>query len=353
VRNGIVLDATAFDEERWNPAWGPTVARAYHAPVAGLSANYGSFTVEARPALKEGDPLRVSLDPPVGHFTLVNQGRTAGQRSRPSLQVTRQAFERGERVVVSGTLGVGASPQVVHRSVIDPVRYAGTVLRMQLEANGVEIAGPTEIGTVPETARLLLEYEGKSLGEIVRLCMKYSNNAIAESLVKAMGAQASGGAGSWRDGIAAMHRKLQTLGMEMSSSTLVDGSGLSRDNRISARTLVQALRIARSSFAFGSELIGALPIAARDGTLEKRADGAAGRVRAKTGLLNGAAGLSGFAQLADGSEAIFSVLLNGYRVDDGTAMAILDEFASTLVQSTLKDFQPRERANRRDGRAGP
>jgi D-alanyl-D-alanine carboxypeptidase/D-alanyl-D-alanine-endopeptidase (penicillin-binding protein 4) len=94
---------------------------------------------------------------------------------------------------------------------------------------------------------------------------------------------------------------------------------------------VEALRLADGSFRFGPELVAALPIAAADGTLEKRAEGAAHAVRAKTGLLTRVTALSGFAQLGGGAEAVFSVIVNGYRGSDEAAMEALDRFVSELT----------------------
>jgi D-alanyl-D-alanine carboxypeptidase/D-alanyl-D-alanine-endopeptidase (penicillin-binding protein 4) len=116
------------------------------------------------------------------------------------------------------------------------------------------------------------------------------------------------------------------------SAKLVDGSGLSRDNRVSPRLLVAALRAARDSFAYGPELLAALPIAGGDGTMSERAEGAAGRVRAKTGLLTGVTALSGLARRADGRVVAFSILANDYRGGGAAVRATLDAFAEALTR---------------------
>jgi D-alanyl-D-alanine carboxypeptidase/D-alanyl-D-alanine-endopeptidase (penicillin-binding protein 4) len=121
---------------------------------------------------------------------------------------------------------------------------------------------------------------------------------------------------------------------------LADGSGLSRANLVTPRAFASALRVARASFAFGPELMAALPIAARDGTLKRRAAGAIDVVRAKTGLLTGVTGLSGYARLRDGTDVVFSILLNGYKRGDVAAMAAVDGFVGALATSTAADFAP-------------
>lgn len=329
VDGDMVLDAGAFDTEWWHPSWGAASARAYHAPVAGLSVNYGSFTAEVRPGNQPGVAARVSLDPPVPFFALANQAKTISGSSA-QIAVDRAPQENGDRVLISGSIGGDAPPQQVFRSVSNPVLYAGHVLRQQLAANGIEVAG-MRAGTAEPDDVEILRFAGKPLAEIVQLCMKYSNNNIAESLLKAMGRQSAGGVGSWPTGSSAMRRTLTDLGIPGDGFSLVDGSGLSRDNRVSPRAFVSAVAVAERSFRYGPEFLAALPIANRDGTLERRANAARDEVRAKTGLLSGATALSGVARGRSGRRFHFSIIANGYERGDLEAMAALDAFAAALA----------------------
>jgi D-alanyl-D-alanine carboxypeptidase/D-alanyl-D-alanine-endopeptidase (penicillin-binding protein 4) len=336
VRGDLILDDTLFDAERWHPSWGTISARAYHAPVGALSVNYGAFAAVIEAGSNAGDPVRVSLDPPAAFFRLANRAVTGPARGRGrALMVERSAGSPLELVTVSGSVPAGGDPYTVHRSVTDPALYAGGVLRLQLEANGIEVAGDTRLGTAPESAHPLLAFRGKPVSETVRLFMKFSNNAIAETLVKALAVRAGAGPGSWKRGIPAVRAELDGLGLDTHDIVIADGSGLSYENRIAPRRLVQALRLAKNSFRFGPEFVSALPIASADGTLEKRADGAAEVVRAKTGLLTRVTALSGYARLADGTEAVFSIVSNGYRSDAERAMAALDSFVSELVTAPV------------------
>ncbi len=186
---------------------------------------------------------------------------------------------------MTGSIPAGSEPLEFWRSVARPARYAGAVLRMQLEANGIAVEGGVRLARVPDTAVSLYRFDGKSLAEVTRLFLKNSNNFIAEALVKSMGVRSAAEAspGSWEQGISAQIRQLESLGLDTTGLRLVDGSGLSYQNRVPARLLVNALRLADASFEIGPEFGAALPIAAADGTLERRADAALGRVRAKTG----------------------------------------------------------------------
>jgi D-alanyl-D-alanine carboxypeptidase/D-alanyl-D-alanine-endopeptidase (penicillin-binding protein 4) len=234
-------------------------------------------------------------------------------------------------VLVSGVAPAGGEPKNYYRSVVDPARYAGAVLRMQLAAVGIEVAGDTRLGYTPESAVELLAFSGHPLAEVVRRFLKYSNNSIGEALVKTLGARASEGPGTWRSGVPAVRAELDTLGLDLTGLTLVDGSGLSYDNRATPRLLVEVLRLGAESFAFGPEFVAALPIAAGDGTLEERVEAAPGQARAKTGLLTRVTGLSGIAARVDGSVAYFSVLVNRFRGSAEEAMDAVDGFLEVLV----------------------
>ena len=331
VGGGLVLDDSAFDSQRWHPSWGRVSARAYHAPVGALTVNYGAYAVVVEPGPEEGTPVRARLDPPIGFLQLANRARTGSARAPRTLRVDRAFGSSFEQVVLSGVVPARIASKTYQRSVLDPASYAGAVLRMQLEANGIAVSGEPRAGQIPADAVPLLEFAGHPVSEVVRLLLKYSNNSIAEALLKAIGARATGGTGSWMSGVSAVRADLAAAGLGVEFLQLVDGSGLSYENRVTPRLLVDALRLAVDSFSFGPEYLAALPIAAGDGTLEERAEGAAGRVRAKTGLLTRVTGLSGVARLSDGSVAAFSVLVNGFRGNTDAALDGVDGFVTALV----------------------
>jgi len=335
VAEALVLDDGALDGQRWHGGWGQVGSRAYHAPVGGLAANYGAFAVEVGPGRAPGAPARVTLDPPAPYLRVAARARTGAPGSATRLAVDRTATGGGfERIAVTGTIAADAEPHTYWRSVADPTLYAGAVARMQLEAVGIRVEGPTRVGRAPEDAGELLAFEGHSLGRVVALFVKYSNNAVAETLFKQLGRTSSGAPGSWDSGREAVLASLRRLGIATPGLRIVDGSGLARANRVAPRTLVEALRRARASFAFGPELVAALPIAARDGTLEKRAGAAADAVRAKTGLLDRVTGLSGLARHPEQGILVFSVLVNGYRASDEAAMTAVDGFAAALTRAS-------------------
>ncbi|MBW2268824.1 MAG: D-alanyl-D-alanine carboxypeptidase/D-alanyl-D-alanine-endopeptidase [Deltaproteobacteria bacterium] len=332
VRDAVVVDASLFDAEHWHPSWGRVSARAYNAPISSFSANYGAFAVQVTPGAASGDPVRVVVDPPVVSLRLVNRARTLSPRSRMGLQVDRRVAASFEEVLISGGLPAGADSRTLYRSVSDPVGYAAGVLRLQLEANGIRVAETLRREAVPDDAVSLVRFEGKSLAEVVRLFMKYSNNVIGEGLVKSLAARAGERPAGWQQGIAAIRGELAALGIDLGDAVQVDGSGLSYANRVAPRAFVAALRAAAGSFRFGPEFVASLPIAAADGTLSDRAEGAALGARAKTGSLTRVTSLSGYADRRDGRRLVFSLLVNGFKRGAADAWEGVDGFLEVLVR---------------------
>jgi D-alanyl-D-alanine carboxypeptidase/D-alanyl-D-alanine-endopeptidase (penicillin-binding protein 4) len=270
----------------------------------------------------------------VDYFRVGNRARTGPSRGSRTLQVERRSVPDGEEIQVRGAVPTRSDTQTIQRSVLDPTRYAGALLVSQLEAVGVRVQGEVRPGGIPPEAAQLVSFSGAPLSDVIRRFLKYSNNQIGESLVKGLGARATGRPGSWSNGMAAVRAELEAAGLPLAGAVLVDGSGLSHENRASPRLLVAALRVADGSFEYGPEYEAALPIAAADGTLQERAEAARARVRAKTGLLTRVTTLSGYAQGAEGERLIFSILVNGYRGSASSAMRAVDGFAAALVTRT-------------------
>lgn len=352
VQGDLRVDDRLFDGPGWHPSWGNVTARAYHAPIGALTANYGTFFVSVWPQASVGSQVLVDIDPPVPYLRLRNLGKTTSAKTRPQLVVDRirgrQSDGPAEEIIrVSGRARKGDAVDRFPRSVLDPGLYAASVLAYQLDANGIEVDG--EVRRAPlapaEEWVLILDHPGRTLSETVQLCLKYSNNSIAESLVKSLGAwegtsleDGPARQGTWIDGIRALRSELTQRGVDLGQARLVDGSGLSIQNRLTPRILVRALTIGRKSFRSGAEFVAALPIAKTDGTLEKRVREGEGRIRAKTGLLSDASvtSLSGFAERVDGEVLIFSILVNGHSGGSAGAMDAVDGLAQVLLDAPIR-----------------
>lgn len=203
---------------------------------------------------------------------------------------------------------------------LSPPAHAAGVLAGLLRDRGVTV-GDAGTGQAPASAPLVTSIESAPLREVVAEVLQNSDNLAAEMLVKEMG-RGPGGPGSTTAGLAAIADRLGRLaGVGPEELVAVDGSGLDRGNRVSCDVLQRVVAHDGDS----GLIAGALPEAGRNGTLVGRFRGtpAAGRVRAKTGALQGVVGLSGYVAGEDDRRVAFSLLAN--ELPSGSAGAGLQD----------------------------
>ncbi len=202
-------------------------------------------------------------------------------------------------------------PQV--QAAEQPATNAAAVFTALLVARGVAVAGAPRAGATPNGTTELAGLDSFPMAEVVGEMMRHSDNLGAELLVKEMGARASGQKGTTPDGVASMLDALGALGLNRSAITTVDGSGLDRSDRATCGVLAAAVE----KGGRGSALDKAMPVAGVSGTLEDRFIGnpAQGRLRAKTGSLEGVSALTGFVDSVSGVPITFSFITNATPTD--------------------------------------
>jgi D-alanyl-D-alanine carboxypeptidase/D-alanyl-D-alanine-endopeptidase (penicillin-binding protein 4) len=331
----LVLDDLWFDQVRVGPGFDQEEGdKAYRAPAGALSLNFNTVAVHAGPGDRPGAPGRVELEPDSAYFELVNRTITAGPRAARRVVVSSTPLPDGrQRIQVEGRLPAGGRTSATWRRIDDPPRYLGETLRRLLELHGVKVTGRVRLGPVPPDARLLHVAESEALGELVRRLQKTSNNFMAEQLLKALGAAATGPPGSWAGGVAAVEGFLAEVGIPRGAYVMKNGSGLNDANRFSARQTVQLLAAMSRRFPLAAEFLAALPVAGKDGTIRTRMEGtdAAGQVRAKTGTLDGVVALSGYVETAAHERLAFAFLVNDHGGRNGAVTHRVDELAALLA----------------------
>lgn len=215
----------------------------------------------------------------------------------------------------------------------DPAAHAAAVLTLLLGARGVQVDGAPRSGPARADRAELAAIESVPVREVVVQMLQESDNTTAELLLKELGR--ADGDPSTAGGRARALRVLEEAGVDLAGAALVDGSGLSPDDRASCRLLVELLARPRT----GPALRAALPVAGRSGTLFDRFldSPLVGRLRAKTGTLNTVAGLAGVVTDRDGS-LIFAFLVNA------PPSGVVDQRAAEAAQGALAQIlldQPR------------
>jgi serine-type D-Ala-D-Ala carboxypeptidase/endopeptidase (penicillin-binding protein 4) len=210
-----------------------------------------------------------------------------------------------------------------------PALAAATAFRTTLRGSGIAVDGAATVGHVEDFSIPLAQIDSPPLGSIIRFMDRESDNFTAELLLKQLGAAVLD-RGTSAAGASVVMRTLAEAGVPMSGVRVVDGSGLSRLDRLTANALAAVLRAAWSDPAVRPAFVAALPVAGVNGTLEGRLrkPPARGRVLAKTGTTSDASALSGYVS----TRFLFTVLQNGHPLPYWWARRAQDRFVEVLAR---------------------
>lgn len=325
VRGDVVGDGSYFDSEWLGRGWNSGNFMAwYSAPVGALSFAENVVSVQVRPG-SPGQPARITTAPQTQGLAVANQVRTVARGG------TVVRFEHGEQgLVVSGQIGRG-HPGIAHSvPVVDPTNYAAAAFHSVLQEQGIRVhggvraihharesrmslangGGGSEQGAHP---RVLAIHLSPPLSEIVKLTNHISHNLYAEALLKTVGRVALG-EGSFDAGARAVRYLLECEGVALDTTAvqIVDGSGLSLLNRVTARNLIQLLDLMTRSEHWES-YHASLPEAGRPrpaGLQRMSGTAAEQNLRAKTGTIQNVSALSGYVRSADGERLAFAIMAN-------------------------------------------
>jgi D-alanyl-D-alanine carboxypeptidase/D-alanyl-D-alanine-endopeptidase (penicillin-binding protein 4) len=227
---------------------------------------------------------------------------------------------------------------VNQHDVADTSINAGKVFANRLKAVGLKVHVVVR-RKAPPKARVLAAVQGQQMAAIIGTMLRDSDNDYAEALHRLVAIR-TGFAPTWAGAQLAQRQTLGRLGVDLGTSVLYDGSGLSRADRLAPIDVVRVLSLAFDGAHPDLAVLqtNSLAIAGVSGTLAPRflryvtnpTKCAAGLIEAKTGSLHGVIALSGFARGADGKIKLFSFLLNHVPDTLKTRRAV-DKLASTIT----------------------
>ena len=229
---------------------------------------------------------------------------------------------------------------------LDPSRAAARIFYDLLRARGVTITGAAANAARPADAGLttLGAIESRPLTDVLVEMLHTSDNNTAEMMLKEIGYVATG-QGTRQAGLDTVRATLERWGVPLAGVDLRDGSGLDRANRATCDALAAVV----DSTPVADELVGLLPVAGRDGTLEEQLLGtpAEGWMQAKTGTLTDVKALTGSQPATDGRPLDFALVLNAPRADDPVvyepvwnALTALVDAYPVVVQPDVSKFAP-------------
>ncbi|MGN6086734.1 D-alanyl-D-alanine carboxypeptidase/D-alanyl-D-alanine endopeptidase [Trinickia sp.] len=220
----------------------------------------------------------------------------------------------------SGDYPVRCGPRTINVAVLDhSAFFAGGFLALWRSAGGT-FEGTTHEGPVPAGARLVATHRGPVLGDIVRDINKFSNNVMARNLFLTIGAVVDKPPATPAKSAEVIERFLHTQGLAMPGLTLANGSGLSREEHVSARSLADLLQNANAS-PVAQVFVASLPIAGVDGTMRNRLrnEPVLGNAHIKTGTLNDVRAIAGYVAADNGQSYVVVSLINAPRAEQARA----------------------------------
>ena len=347
IAGNLICDENYLDDLYWGSGWmWDDVSSWYWAPIGALTVNDNCITVKVEPALNVGDSLLVHLDPPTSYMKIENYGVTVDSTDTTRLKafkVERKWREKENTVVVEGGLTVHSSEQEFDIDVVDPSLYVGILFTEILQHENINFEGQILKDTVPDTSLELIQHLSAPLTEAVINTNKISDNLSAELILKTLGAELRGIPGTAEEGISVIKEYFQEIGVDTSSFELADGSGVSRYNVVSPDQIIELLKAMHQDFRVQAEFKTSLPIAGVDGTLKDRMKNtpAEGKLRAKTGTLQGVSSLSGYTTTADGELLAFSMMMEHFVVSTSKIRGIQDRIAAVISSCSRKQGNDR------------
>ena len=337
IEGKLVLDTSYFDGNVEPPHFEeqPKERAAFRAPVASFGVNRGAITVTV--VANPDGTATVSYEPKVEYIKIAKAEVTSVTTGRTRLKFEQKPKRDTVELEITGQIRYGEGSWDLRRRVDDPARFAGEIFRKALARQGVKIRKPKlATGTVPLTARIVAHHDSPPLLEVVRAMNKYSDNYVAESILKTLGAElkATPGPATWTDGLAQMRAQLAKLGLPEASYRVGNGSGLYAASEVTPKQLVTLLAAAHADYRIGLDLAGSLAAGGYDGTLSRRWYGkpARGRVRAKTGTLDKVITLAGYVAVEPGHVVAFAILANELPTKERrNTKAMMDEMVDAIA----------------------
>lgn len=315
IKGDLMLDQSYFDLPKTDPnGFDNKGYRAYNTNPEATLISYKAVSVRFIPSA-DGSSLKVVLDPDLPQVKLQSQVSlkpgSCPNDWRDAISKDVQNGPRSATIMLHGSFAADCGEKSMQFNLLSNSEFiAGLFRQLWTELGGTWLGSLLE-GAPPEGERPLLTWESQPLAEAVRDANKWSNNLMARSILLTLGAETFGAPGTTDKGERAIKAWLAQKGLDFPELVIENGAGLSRWERISAKSLGDLLVDAGMSQVM-PELMSSLPIAGTDGTMKKRLknNGITGRAHIKTGTLDSVKTIAGYVLSKSGKRLALVFLVN-------------------------------------------
>ena len=305
IQGDIVLDRSVFSIPAQDPGgFDGEPLRPYNAAPDALLINFKTVRLQFVPD-PDHQVARVHMEPPLAEVkwpTTVPLSTAECSDYRAGLKAD---FQQPLAISFAGSYPLSCGEKIWQVAYSDPAQFASrAVLGMWLQLGG-QLSGTVRDGVIPSAAKPVLSHESPTLAEVVRDINKYSNNVMAQHVFLTLSQQPRG-VGSFEASRDVMQRWWrERVGGDV--PTFDNGSGLSREERISAQSLARLLQVTWAS-PHMSELMSSLPVTGLDGTMKRSKAQASAHL--KTGSLRDVAGVAGYVDSTSGKRWVVVAVLH-------------------------------------------
>ncbi|BBO60204.1 D-alanyl-D-alanine carboxypeptidase/D-alanyl-D-alanine-endopeptidase [Mycoavidus sp. B2-EB] len=317
IEGDLVLDKSYFADSTRYVKWFDENANApYKVNPDPLLYAFKSLTFTLTP--QANGEMLIMATPPLEQLYItdtlhITPGACAGGPAAvvPAVQFTADG---STRVAFSGEYPLACGTRVKSVSVLDHTQFFARGFLALWRQSGGTFSGHVREGPHLNEAKLVGLHKGPVLAEIVQDINKFSNNSMANNLFLTIGAQSAKPPADLAKSVGAIKQWLHRTSLTMPELVISNGSGLSNEARISARSLAALLRAANQS-SVAQAFVESLPIVGVDGTMRYRLLNTplVGRARIKTGTLNEVRAIAGYVSAANGASYIVVSMINDPR----------------------------------------
>lgn len=309
----IVVDRSAFADVAIDPnEFDGKGDRPYNASPDVFMIGFGAVRLVFTPDL-QAKRWRAFVDPPIPGIEIDSDIKYQDGSCRRGPQVGAQMVNSadGIRFRVNGQAYGACGEFDFYRLAFDQQAFAARALKTMWGELGGTMTGTVKDGQIPGDAVPVAAHQSPPLAEVIRLVNKRSNNVMTRVLLLTLGAEAGERPATVPGSAEAVKRILASQGIELGQTVIENGSGLSRNARISADILTDMLQHAWRSPAM-PEYVSSMAILGVDGTLRRRlrGDDARGYANMKTGALKDARAIAGYVLSKSGKRYVFVSLVN-------------------------------------------
>lgn len=329
----VVVDRSRFGNVALDPgAFDGAADRPYNASPDAMMVGLGTVRLLFMPDPQAGKWIPI-VDPPMQGIRVQGEVQWSNARCPGSPNVSTQIRPNGKETLieVAGTVAGSCGEFSLYRLALPQKQHFEALFRMLWKELGGTLGRGITEGQVPSNARLLAWHDSETLADTIRLINKQSNNVMARMLLLTLGAEQGARGATAQTGAAAALNVLREQGVNVAGWVLENGSGLSREERLTAEGLAGMLELAWRS-PLMPEFMSSLAIAGVDGTLRRRmrSDETRGVAHLKTGTLRDSRALAGYVLGASGRRYVLVALINHERAP--TTGPFLDSVVAWLAK---------------------